>query len=128
MNKFILPIFISTLWLFYRSNQFFEGSINTTPEVKSFVFQKKFFLPFPKNYELVSEYEEYYQEIKIIKTDADISFLNGFYQEILRSKNFKKDYEYENDNLQEFKYSNDKEEIIVTLTKQKDGTSIMFKH
>lgn len=43
MNKFILPIFISTLWLFYRSNQFFEGNINTTPEVKSFIVQKKFF-------------------------------------------------------------------------------------
>lgn len=128
MKKFILPIFISVLWVFYRSNQYFEGNINSNPQVKSLSNQKRFFLPFPKNYELINEYEESFQEIKIINTKEDISILNGFYQEILRSKNYLKDYEYENENTQEFKYSKDKEEITIILTKQTDGTSVMFKY
>jgi len=128
MKKFAVPFLISVIWIFYRTNQFFEDQINSVPEVKSSTIQNKFFLPYPKNYELINEYEENYQEIKIIKTNSDIGYLNGFYQEILRSKNFAKDYEYENEEIQEFKYSKENQEITIILTKQKDGTSIMFRH
>ncbi len=127
MKKLVLPIFISFIWIFYRSNQYFEGSINNNPEVKSLTSHQRFFLPFPKNYEIISEYEESGYEYKIINTKNEISYLNSFYQEILRSKNYLKDYEYENDNVQEFKYSKDRNEITISLTKQKDGTSIIFK-
>lgn len=127
MRKLLLPIFISVLWIFYRSNQYFEGFINSSPEVKSSTSQNRFFLPFPKNYELVSEYDEEGFNYIIINSINDISYLNSFYQEILRSKNYLKDYEYENENVQEFKYSKDKSEITIILTKQSEVTSIIFK-
>jgi len=128
MKKFIIPIIITTVWIFYRSNQYFEGKIYNNPEVKSSYSEKRFFLPFPKNYELISEYEENGYEVKIINTSDDISTLNGFYQEILRSKNFLKDYEYESDNTQEFKYSKENYEINIILNKQEKGTSIIFRN
>lgn len=128
MKKFILPITIAVIWIFYRSNQYFEGNLNSTPQVKSGVIQQRFFLPLPKNFELISEHEENGYQIKIINTKEDITYLNGFYQEILRSKNYLKDYEYESENNQEFKYSKDKNEITVIISKQADLTSVIFKY
>lgn len=128
MKKLALPLLIAFLWIFYRSNQYFEGKMYDTKEVKAVTSQKRFFLPLPKNYELISEYEENGFDIKIVNTNEDLTYLNSFYQEILRSKNFLKDYEYESENTQEFKYSKDHKEITIILNKQEKGTSIIFKN
>ena len=128
MINFIFPILISILWIFYRSNQYFEDKMYYTPQVKAVTSQVSFFLPYPKNFELISEYQEKGYEVKIINTVEDISSLNSFYQEILRSKNFQKDFEYENENSQEFKYSKEREEINIILNRQDKGTSVIFRH
>lgn len=126
-QKFSLAILVSIIWIFYRSNQYFEGSIYQTPEVKSQSDSWRFFLPLPKNYEIISQERDSKEEILVLSTNDKKESLNFFYQEILRSKNYQKEYEYEEEGNLEIKYSKDKQEIVIIINEQKDTTSLIFK-
>ena len=127
MNKLYFLLIFAFSWILFRSNQYFEDRLNQTPEVKSLTSTQRFFLPYPKNYELISELEEHNQKVRVVKTPEGKATLNSFYQEILRIKGYDKEYELENEEYIEFKYSKKNEEIIVNLSSENNHTNIIFK-
>ena len=127
MNKLYLLLIFAFFWILFRSNQYFEDRLNQAPEVKALTSTKRFFLPYPKNYEIISESEEQSQVVRVIKTSQDKKSLNSFYQEILRIKGYEKEYELENEDFIEFKYSKKNEEVIINLSSENNQTNIIFK-
>jgi len=127
MNKLYLLLIFAFFWILFRSNQYFEDRLNQAPEVKALTSTKRFFLPYPKNYEIISESEEQSQVVRVIKTTQDKKSLNSFYQEILRIKGYEKEYELENEDFIEFKYSKKNEEVIINLSSENNQTNIIFK-
>ena len=63
----------------------------------------------------------------MIKTSQDKRSLNSFYQEILRIKGYEKEYELENEDFIEFKYSKKNEEATINLSSENNQTNIIFK-
>jgi hypothetical protein len=127
MNKLYFLLIFAFFWILFRSNQYFEDRLNQAPEVKALTSTKRFFLPYPKNYEIISETEEQSQVVRVIKTSQDKKSLNSFYQEILRIKGYEKEYELENEDFIEFKYSKKNEEVIINLSSENNQTNIIFK-
>ena len=127
MNKLYFLLIFAFSWILFRSNQYFEDRLNQAPEVKALTSPKRFFLPYPKNYEIISESEEQAQIVRVIKTSQDKRSLNSFYQEILRIKGYEKEYELENEDFIEFKYSKKNEEVIINLSSENNQTNIIFK-
>ena len=127
MNKLYFLLIFAFSWILFRSNQYFEDRLNQAPEVKALTSTKCFFLPYPKNYEIISETEEQSQVVRVIKTSQDKKSLNSFYQEILRIKGYEKEYELENEDFIEFKYSKKNEEVIINLSSENNQTNIIFK-
>ena len=55
-------------------------------------------------------------------------FLLNFYKEILRSKEYENDYEYEKDNIIEFRYLKDSEDLKITITQEGENSLIEFNY
>jgi hypothetical protein len=129
MKNIAVLLIISVFWISYRTTQYFEDKLNSNQtKVLGATQEKRFFLPLPKHYEEISREDNVRNTSLIIKTNKPITELRDFYKEILRSKNYQNDYEYEKDNLIEISYLNDKEEIKITLTQEGDESLIQFNH
>lgn len=124
----ILFVFLS-LWVTYRTSLVFENKVlGEQNEVLGASKEDRFFLPFPKDYEVVTQTKEPRFQNIIIKSNKPASELVAFYKEILRSKNFQNDYEYEKDNLREIRYLNEKEDVKITFTSENEITLIEFDY
>ena len=120
---------ISFFWISYRTTQYFEDKLGVTQnKVLGISQEKRFFLPLPKDSEEISREDEARNTKLIIKSKKPVSELKDFYKEILRSKNYQNDYEYEKDNIVEINYLNEKEEIKITLTQEGEFSLIEFDH
>lgn len=128
MKKVILPSLIALSWIFFRSNQYFEDRMYLKPEVKGEESKQNFFLPFPKDFKLISESEEENYLILVGESNQNYKEIVTFYQEILRSKNYLKEYEFEDINSMEIKYSKNNKEIIITSNKIDNISNLIFKY
>lgn len=127
MNNLIIALVISLFWISYRTNQYFEDKINPSgSKVLGIVKEPRFFLPLPDKYELISRSDEARKIDLIINVPAAASEVKDFYKEILRSKGYQNDYEYEKDNVMEIRYLTEKEDIKITFTQNNDSTLVEF--
>lgn len=129
MKNIAVLLIISVFWISYRTTQYFEDKLNSNQtKVLGASQEKRFFLPLPKDYEEISREDNVRNTLLIVKSNKPIIELKDFYKEILRSKSYQNDYEYEKDNLIEISYLNEKEEIKITLTQEGDESLIQFNH
>ena len=129
MKNIAILLIISVFWISYRTTQYFEDKLNPTKnKVLGATQEKRFFLPLPKDSKEILREDEARNTKLIIKSQKPITELKDFYKEILRSKGFANDYEYEKDNLLEISYLNEKEEIKITFTQEGDETLIDFNY
>lgn len=130
MNKLVIAAIISLFWISYRANQYFEDKLATNGQTKVLGTSKqnRFFLPLPENYEEITKNEESRSLNLIIKSNKSSKELKDFYKEILRSKGYENDYEYEKDNVSEIRYLNDKEDLKVTFTQNEDYSITEFNY
>ena len=128
-NSLIISAIIALFWVSYRTNQYFEDKISANQiQVLGASTKKRFFLPLPENYEQISKSDEARTMDLIIKSNKNSSELKDFYKEILRSKGYENDYEYEKDNVSEIRYLNDKEDLKITFTQEGDSSIIEFNY
>lgn len=125
----VLFVFIS-LWVTYRTSLLFENKISSQKNevLGASIKIDRFFLPFPKDHEIITQSKELRFTNIIIKTKKQASELVEFYKEILRSKNFQNDYEYEKENIREIRYISEKEDIKITLTSEGETTLVEFDY
>ena len=129
MKNIAILLIISVFWISYRTTQYFEDKLNPTKnKVLGATLEKRFFLPLPKDSKEILREDEARNTKLIIKSQKPITELKDFYKEILRSKGFANDYEYEKDNLLEISYLNEKEEIKITFTQEGEESLIEFNH
>ncbi len=129
MKNIAILLIISVFWISYRTTQYFEDKLNPTKnKVLGATLEKRFFLPLPKDSKEILREDEARNTKLIIKSQKPITELKDFYKEILRSKGFANDYEYEKDNLLEISYLNEKEEIKITFTQEGDESLIDFNY
>jgi len=128
-NSLIISAIIALFWVSYRTNQYFEDKISANHiQVLGASTEKRFFLPLPENHEQISKSDEARTTDLIIKSNKSSRELKDFYKEILRSKGYENDYEYEKDNVSEIRYLNDKEDLKITLTQEGDSSIIEFNY
>lgn len=130
MNKLALATIISLFWISYRANQYFEDKLsdNHQNQVLGISRENRFFLPLPDKYEIITKDEESRSTKLIIKSSSPITELKDFYKEILRSKGYENDYEYDKDNISEIRYLSEKEDIKITFTQNEDYSLIEFNY
>jgi hypothetical protein len=131
MNKYALIIilfFIGSLVTYY-SNEYFEDKIwNSDKKVLGIIKEERFFLPFPKEYQLVSSNSDQRNSVIVITVKKSYKEISEFYQEILRSKGYEKDYEYEKDNIIEFRYLKENEDLKISITQELDNSIVEFNY
>lgn len=130
MFKTILPVaIILALVITVYSNDYFEDKIfGENKKVLGVTKEDRFFLPFPKDYEIVSSTTDQRNTNIIITSQKSALELKDFYKEILRSKEYENDYEYEKDNLVEIRYLKDSEDIKITFTQEGPTTLVEFNY
>jgi hypothetical protein len=132
MNKsksLIISAIIALFWVSYRTNQYFEDKISANQiQVLGSSTEKRFFLPLPVDAEQISKSEEARTTDLILKSNKNSRELKDFYKEILRSKGYENDYEYEKDNISEIRYLNDKEDLKITFTQEGDSSIVEFNY
>lgn len=122
--KYVLFISIISLSIItYISNQKFKENIQNVSEILGQKEDRRFFLPFPKDHKIISQNKEVRKTNIVIESSKSNTEMKDFYEEILRSKNFQKEFEYESENLIEFRYTTDTEDLTIKAT-QLDGKSL----
>jgi hypothetical protein len=112
--KYVVIISIISLSVItYISNQKFKENIQNVSEILGQKEERRFFLPFPKDHKIISENYDVRKTNIVIESAKTNQEIKEFYEEILRSKNYQKEYEYENEGLIEFRYTNEKEDLII---------------
>jgi len=131
MNKLLVIITVSLavgLVTFY-SNQYFEDKImSQDKKILGISSEERFILPFPKEYETISSVRDQRNTKIIINVKKPASEIRDFYKEILRSKEYENDYEYEKDNIIEFRYLKDSEDLKITITQEGDSSLVEFNY
>lgn len=131
MNKYLIFLVIFTIGALVTlySNEYFEDKIvGQNKKVLGASREERFFLPFPKDYDLVSSNSDQRNSVIVIAVKKPNTEIRDFYQEILRSKEYEKDYEYEKDNIIEFRYLKASEDIKITITQEVDNSLIEFNY
>jgi hypothetical protein len=131
MNKvFLFTLFIIILGsATVLSNQYFEDKIGPlNPKVLGLEKEQRFFLPFPKDNDLISWTNELRKTKIIISVKKPAQELKEFYQEILRSKDYEKDYEYEKDNFIELRFIKEQEDLKITISQSDDISLVEFNY
>jgi hypothetical protein len=113
----------------FYSNQYFEDKILTQDKkILGISNEERFILPFPKEYETISSLRDQRNTKIIINVKKPASEIRDFYKEILRSKEYENDYEYEKDNIIEFRYLKDSEDLKITITQEGENSLIEFNY
>jgi hypothetical protein len=113
----------------FYSNQYFEDKIMTQDKkILGISNEERFILPFPKEYETISSLRDQRNTKIIINVKKPASEIRDFYKEILRSKEYENDYEYEKDNIIEFRYLKDSEDLKITITQEGENSLIEFNY
>lgn len=107
----------------FISNQKFKENIQNVSEILGEKQERRFFLPFPKDHKIISENYDVRKTSIVIESTKTNKEIKDFYEEILRSKNFQKEYEYESEGLVEFRYTTENEDLTIK-TSQVDGFSL----
>ena len=129
MNGLVIALIVSLFWISYRTSQYFEDKINPSDsKVLGIIQEPRFFLPLPDEYEVISRSDEARKTDLIVNVPKPAKELRDFYKEILRSKGYQNDYEYEKDNVIEIRYLNEKEDIKITFTQNNDNTLVEFAY
>jgi len=122
--KYILIISVVSLSIItYISNQKFKENFQNVSEILGEKQERRFFLPFPKDHQIISQNNEVRKTNIVIESSKSTLEIKEFYEEILKSKNFQKEYEYESENLIEFRYTTETEDLIIKTT-QLEGKSL----
>lgn len=131
MNKLLVIITVSLavgLVTIY-SNQYFEDKImSQDKKILGISSEERFILPFPKEYENIFSVRDQRNTKIIINVKKPASEIRDFYKEILRSKEYENDYEYEKDNIIEFRYLKDSEDLKITITQEGDSSLVEFNY
>lgn len=131
MNKYIIYLLIfgiGSLITFF-SNEYFEDKImGQNKKILGASNEERFFLPFPKDYQIISSNSDQRNSIIVISVKKPFTEIRDFYKEILRSKEYEKDYEYEKDNFIEIRYLKDLEDIKISITQEADNSLIEFNY
>lgn len=131
MNKIALfvGIFILGSLITFYSNEYFEDKIaGQNKKILGISKEERFFLPFPKEFQVVSSSSDQRTTNIVISVPKSFYEIRDFYKEILRSKGFENEYEYEKDNIIEFKYLKENEEIKITITQEGDLSLVEFNY
>ena len=129
MNGLVIALIVSLFWISYRTSQYFEDKINPSDsKVLGIIQEPRFFLPLPDKYEVISRSDEARKTDLIVNVPKPAKELRDFYKDILRSKGYQNDYEYEKDNVIEIRYLNEKEDIKITFTQNNDNTLVEFAY
>jgi hypothetical protein len=131
MNKILTIIMVSLTIgiLTYISNQYFEDRImGQDKKILGISSEERFFLPFPKEYVLLSSVKDQRNTKIIISVSKPAQEIKNFYKEILRSKEFENDYEYEKDNIIEIRYLKESEDLKITITQEGETSIIEFNY
>jgi hypothetical protein len=130
MNKTYGALGIVVLLLLtYFSNEYFEDKIfGQNKKVLGINKEERFFLPYPKDYEVVSSTSDQRSTTVIINVLKPASEIRDFYKEILRSKEYEIDYEYEKDNVIEIRYLKDTEDLKITITQEGNSALVEFNY
>ncbi len=128
MNKIWIFLTISILWIAFRSSQLFEGRFQNPQEVKASYIEERFFLPFPKDANILTSAFEGEFKVIVIETIEKMPEIASFYEEILRSKNYEKEFYFDTPNSIEFQYSKGLENVSFTISSIEGKTNIIIKH
>lgn len=132
MSKKALLILISIVSLAgvtSYSNEYFEDKIfNQNKKILGISKEERFFLPFPKEYQLISTNSDQRNSNIIISTKKPAKEIAEYYKEILRSKEFENDYEFEKDNVIELRYFKDSEDLKIAVTQEGNETIVEFNY
>ena len=131
MNKIIIILgaFIVGLIATHLSNEYFEDKIyNENTKILGKFTENRFFLPFPKSYQLISSESDQRNTKIILETNISKKEISEFYKEILRSKDYEKDFEFEKDNTIELRYLKDSEDLKITITQDQGNSLIEFNY
>ncbi len=113
----------------FYSNQYFEDKImSQDKKILGISSEERFILPFPKEYETISSLRDQRNTKIIINVKKPASEIRDFYKEILRSKDYENDYEYEKDNIIEFRYIKDSEDLKITITQEGENSLVEFNY
>lgn len=122
--KYVVLISLVSLSIItYVSNQKFKENIQNVSEILGEKQERRFFLPFPKDHKIISENYDVRKTNIVIESAKTNKDIKDFYEEILRSKNYQKEYEYESEGLIEFRYTTENEDLVIK-TSQVDGVSL----
>ena len=123
-----LGIFLLIVIAHY-SNEYFEDKIyGQNKKVLGASKEERFFLPFPKDYQLISTSSDQRNSNIIIVSTKPSSELKAFYKEILRSKDYQNDYEFEKDNIIEIRYLKEDEDLKITFTQEGKTSIVEFNY
>lgn len=126
---FLLLAIIALGIITFYSNEYFEDKIyGQNKKVLGSSIEDRFFLPFPKDYQVISSSKEQRKTDFIINVPKPAIEIKDFYKEILRSKSYENDYEYEKDNVIELKYTKDSEEIKIVITEENQNSIVEFNY
>jgi hypothetical protein len=131
MNKYfkVTVGLILLLFLTHVSNEYFEDKIQgQNKKILGISKEDRFFLPFPKDYNIVSSVTDQRNTKIIINVKKPSQEIKDFYKEILRSKEYENDYEYEKENIIELRYLKESEDLKITITQDGEFSLIEFNH
>jgi len=130
MNQTIIAIAILlSILVSIFSNEYFEDKIlGQNKKVLGISKEERFFLPLPKDFKIISTNSDQRNTNLIVEATKNATELRDFYKEILRSKGYENDYEYEKDNVSELRYIKESEDLKITVTQEGENTILEFNH
>ncbi len=127
--KYVVLISLVSLSIItYVSNQKFKENIQNVSEILGEKQERRFFLPFPKDHKVISENYDVRKTNIVIESTKTNKEIKDFYEEILRSKNYQKEYEYESEGLIEFRYTTEKEDLVIKTSQVNEVSLTEFDY
>ena len=124
----VLISLVSLSVITYVSNQKFKENIQNVSEILGEKQERRFFLPFPKDHKVISENYDVRKTNIVIESTKTNKEIKDFYEEILRSKNYQKEYEYESEGLIEFRYTTEKEDLVIKTSQVNEVSLTEFDY
>lgn len=128
-KKYLTFIILFVILATYFGNEYFEDKIfGSNKKVLGISKEERFFLPFPKEYQIISQSSDQRNTNIVLTVKKPANEIKDFYKEILRSKEYENDYEYEKDNLVELRYLKDSEDLKINITQEADNSIVEFNY
>jgi hypothetical protein len=130
MNKnYLILIILFIALVTYFGNEYFEDKIlGSNKKVLGISKEERFFLPFPKDYQIITQNSDQRNTNIVLTVKKSAIEIKEFYKEILRSKEYENDYDYEKDNIVELRYIKASEDLKITITQEAESSIVEFNY